>query len=116
MLRSRVVYYTIYTMALVLQMCGGLLALYYSWLIILSPFEILSLDTLFRFFQVFGLIVVSQVFWSYENEFRRENLNLEEKALLQLAIDNDFSLLSYSERSALEKVMPKLKSRFQLYR
>lgn len=112
MVRTRVVYYTI---ALALQLCGGLLALYYFWLMILSPFEILSLDTLFRLLHVFGLIVVSQVFWSYENEFRRDNLNLEEKALLQMAIDNDFSILSFSERSALEKVMPKLKSRFQIY-
>jgi hypothetical protein len=111
MLRNRVVYYTI---ALVLQLCGGLLALYYIWLMILSPVDILSLDTLFRFFQVFGLIVLSQVVWSYENEFRRENLNLEEKALLQMAIDNGLSILSCSERSTLEEVMVKLKSRFQI--
>lgn len=112
MLRRRVVFYTI---ALVLQLCGVLLALYYFWLMVLSPHEILSLDTLFRFFQVFGLIVIAQVFWCYENEFRRENLNLEEKALLEIAINNGLSILSFSERSALEKVMPKLKSRFQIY-
>ena len=112
MLRSRVVFYTI---ALLLQLCGGLLALHYFWLMVLSPHEILSLDTLFRFFQVFCLIVISQVFWCYENEFRREKLNLEEKDLLEIDIDNGLSIFSFSERSALEKVMPKLKSRFQIY-
>lgn len=112
MVPQRILYFTL---AIFLQFSAVILSLYYLWLLILSPLDLYSLSTLFKIFQVFGLIVISEVLWCYENEFRRENLNVEDKALLQKAIDGGLSVLSCNERAALEEVMPKLKSRFQIY-